>query len=284
MTAVATEQATALTTVVLGPKTRLGAALLARSVRPGRRTPSPATSEDQAALASSGATVIGAETSGPLLGDTRPPRSGSTSARSARSTRRPRSPARDAVLRRPRPRPSSRGCSTRPRVATSTSYWSPACWPWRPRPTGPTTPAGRTSSRRSSLRWSPSTPSARLSVLYPGRLMTADERRRPVAPHAHHFRAARRSHEPRRATVRGARASSGSTPAPGSWPAASRCWPPPSRVRAVLAGVMGSPARLKRLKGTQSDDEEARAGSPPVPAGSHRLGARGAGGRDRSSW
>ena len=68
----ATQQATALTTVVLGPKTRLGAALLATAgvrlgdVRRGPRRP------DRAELASCGATVIGAHTNGPMLGDTRP--------------------------------------------------------------------------------------------------------------------------------------------------------------------------------------------------------------------
>ena len=69
VTAMATQQTTAVTTVVLGPKTRLGSALLAGA--------DPTTyavardDSDRAELASCGATVIDAHTSGPML-DTRP--------------------------------------------------------------------------------------------------------------------------------------------------------------------------------------------------------------------
>jgi hypothetical protein len=70
VTAVATQQATAVATVVLGPRTRVGAALLAGA---GSATYAVARDDrDRSELASSGATVIGAHTSGPLLGDTRP--------------------------------------------------------------------------------------------------------------------------------------------------------------------------------------------------------------------
>ena len=70
MSALATERATAVATVVLGPKTRLGAALLATAT-PDQTYAVARDEQDQAALASCGATVIGAEASGPLLGDTR---------------------------------------------------------------------------------------------------------------------------------------------------------------------------------------------------------------------
>lgn len=66
----ATQQTTAVTTVVLGPKTRLGAALLTGA---DAATYAVARDDsDRAQLGSCGATVIDAHTSGPMLGDTRP--------------------------------------------------------------------------------------------------------------------------------------------------------------------------------------------------------------------
>jgi hypothetical protein len=70
--AVATERATAVARVVLGPRTRLGAALLA-GAGPDRPVYAVARDDrDRAELASSPATVIGAHDDGPLLGGTRP--------------------------------------------------------------------------------------------------------------------------------------------------------------------------------------------------------------------
>jgi len=72
VSAVTTERATAVTTVVLGPKTRLGAALLA-GAGSDRATYAVARDDrDRVELATSDATVISAHTSGPLLGDTPP--------------------------------------------------------------------------------------------------------------------------------------------------------------------------------------------------------------------
>ena len=71
MTAVATERATEVANVVLGPKTRLGAALL-ETVGPGKAYAIARDEEDHASLASCGATVVGVESSRPLLGDTQP--------------------------------------------------------------------------------------------------------------------------------------------------------------------------------------------------------------------
>ncbi len=68
----ATQQTTAVTTVVLGPRTRLGAALLAQAPSDVAVYAVARDDRDRAALASSGAAVIGAHTPGPLLGDTRP--------------------------------------------------------------------------------------------------------------------------------------------------------------------------------------------------------------------
>ena len=68
----ATERTTSVTTVVLGPKTRLGTALLGTVTGPDQVYAVARDERDQAALASCGATVIGAHSSGPLLGDTRP--------------------------------------------------------------------------------------------------------------------------------------------------------------------------------------------------------------------
>jgi hypothetical protein len=70
--AVAAERSTATASVVLGPKTRLGAALIA-----GAPTDLPVYAvarddRDRADLATSGATMVGAGASGQLLGDLRP--------------------------------------------------------------------------------------------------------------------------------------------------------------------------------------------------------------------
>src|SRR5688572_25566108 len=70
MSTVATERATEVATVVLGPKTRLGAALLAAS-DPDHTYAVARDDRDQVALASRGATVIGAGATGPLLVDGR---------------------------------------------------------------------------------------------------------------------------------------------------------------------------------------------------------------------
>ena len=68
----ATQQATAVTTVVLGPKTRLGSTLLANA-GPDAAVYAVARDDlDRTELASSGATVIDAHSSGPLMHDTRP--------------------------------------------------------------------------------------------------------------------------------------------------------------------------------------------------------------------
>lgn len=70
--AMATERATTAATVVLGPKTRLGAALLAGSGS-GSTYAVARDDQDRATLASSGATVVG-DGQGRLLGDARPER------------------------------------------------------------------------------------------------------------------------------------------------------------------------------------------------------------------
>jgi hypothetical protein len=68
VSAVATERATGVATVVVGPKTRLGDALLARLGSDS--TYAVARDErDRADLASCGATVVGGGSAGPLLGD-----------------------------------------------------------------------------------------------------------------------------------------------------------------------------------------------------------------------
>jgi hypothetical protein len=73
--AVATERATAVATVVLGPKTRLGGALLASSTSGPSVYAVARDDQDRVALGTSGATVIGgAQATGPLLGDVRPDR------------------------------------------------------------------------------------------------------------------------------------------------------------------------------------------------------------------
>ena len=72
MSAVATERTTSAATVVLGPKTRLGTALLGTVTGLDQVYAVARDERDQAALASCGATVIGADSSGPLLGGARP--------------------------------------------------------------------------------------------------------------------------------------------------------------------------------------------------------------------
>jgi hypothetical protein len=68
VTAVAAQRATAVATMVLGPKTRLGAALLADST-PERPVYAVARdTQDRADLASTGVPMVGAGTAGPLLG------------------------------------------------------------------------------------------------------------------------------------------------------------------------------------------------------------------------
>jgi hypothetical protein len=72
VSAVTTERATAVATVVLGPRTRLGAALLAGAGTGQALYAVARDDRDRAALAASTATVIGAHDSGPLLGTTGP--------------------------------------------------------------------------------------------------------------------------------------------------------------------------------------------------------------------
>jgi hypothetical protein len=61
-----------MTTVVVGPRTRLGAALLASAGSDQAVYAVARDDRDRAELASSNATVIGTHATGPLLGDTRP--------------------------------------------------------------------------------------------------------------------------------------------------------------------------------------------------------------------
>jgi hypothetical protein len=70
--ATTTDRATAPTTVVLGPRTRLGTALLAGAGTDQQVFAVARDDRDRAALASGPATVIGAHDGGPLLGETRP--------------------------------------------------------------------------------------------------------------------------------------------------------------------------------------------------------------------
>jgi hypothetical protein len=73
VSAVATERATDIATVVIGPKTRLGGALRAASPASDRPVYAVARDErDRDELSASGASVVSAGSTGPLLGDVRP--------------------------------------------------------------------------------------------------------------------------------------------------------------------------------------------------------------------
>lgn len=176
MSAVATERATAVATVVLGPKTRLGAALLATATV---NTYAVARDDqDQAALASCGATVIGAEASGPLLGGTQPtalrihvcalgpvhPETAQPGADAANVDR-------DLTVVA-RLLDEAAGRDVHVVLVSSVLALAPAA--------DRTYYAGwKNVVEEELVALVAEHSSARLSVLYPGRLMTAEERRRP---------------------------------------------------------------------------------------------------------
>jgi hypothetical protein len=177
VSAVATERATGVATVVLGPKTRLGAALLA-TIDSDHAYAVARDDRDHAALASCGATVIGAEAAGPLLGDTRPTALrihvcalGPVHPETAQSGADAASVDRDLTVVS-RLLDEAAGGDVHVVLVSTVLALAPAA------------------DRAYYAGWKnvveeelaalvAEHPSARLSVLYPGRLMTASERRRP---------------------------------------------------------------------------------------------------------
>lgn len=175
----ATEQATAVTTVVLGPKTRLGTALLVASAASDEAVYAVARDDlDRTELASCGAVVIDAHSSGPLLGDTR------ISALRIHvcalgpvhpETARPEADAslveRDLDLVA-RLLGEAEGCEAHVVLVSSVLALAPAA--------DRAYYAGWKNVVEEKLASMVAAhPGGRLSVLYPGRLMTAEERSRP---------------------------------------------------------------------------------------------------------
>ena len=172
----ATERATAVASVVLGPRTRLGAALLAGAGSAQHLYAVARDDRDRAELASSPATVIGTQDGGPLLGDARP-----GSLRIHVCALGPVHPetahaddasfvARDLDLVA-RLLGEAEGREVHVVLVSSILALAPA--------SDRAYYAGWKNVVEEELATLAGAHGARLSVLYPGRLMAADERRRP---------------------------------------------------------------------------------------------------------
>lgn len=176
MNAMATERATATGTVVVGPRTRLGAALLARPAA-GSVYAVARHDEDRAALSATDATVISTHGTGPLLGDERPEQLrihvcalGPLHAETAHPDD-AAFVARDLELIA-RLLGEAEGRETHVVLVSTILALAPA--PDRAYYAG-----WKNVVEEELFRLVDATPGARLTVLYPGRLLAASERRKP---------------------------------------------------------------------------------------------------------